>query len=100
MRISRIFLAIMRCGSDELVKIIVAGIGLYQKTFSPDHGLLRGVCVRYRCRFVPSCSDYAIQSLRQYGLTSGIMLSVRRIGRCNPFCAGGYDPVQKLNAKS
>ena len=72
---------------------MIVGIGLYQKTFSPDHGMLYRKNRIARCRFFPSCSDYAIQSLRQYGLGYGIMFSMRRICRCNPFCAGGYDPV-------
>ena len=81
----------------KIAEGVIAGIALYQKTFSPDHGMLRGRNRTSRCRFFPSCSDYAIQSLRQYGLGYGIMFSLKRIGRCNPFCAGGYDPVVKNN---
>ncbi|MBN2364306.1 membrane protein insertion efficiency factor YidD [candidate division WOR-3 bacterium] len=45
------------------------------------------------CRFYPSCSEYAKQALMKYGLKKGVILSLKRILRCNPFCAGGYDPL-------
>lgn len=76
-----------------LTRFFIASIALYQKTISPDHGIFRFLYGVQRCRFFPSCSDYAMQALRQYGLGFGIMLSLKRIGRCHPFCAGGYDPV-------
>jgi len=66
----------------------------YQRTFSPDHGILNYYQGVYRCRFFPSCSDYAKKSLRQYGLSKGIMASLRRIIRCHPWNAGGYDPAE------
>lgn len=72
-------------------------IGVYQKTFSPDHGFLNhGFFNRSRCRFFPSCSDYAKESLRQYGLLKGFMAFGKRIIRCHPWGAGGYDPVKKF----
>jgi putative membrane protein insertion efficiency factor len=45
------------------------------------------------CRFVPSCSDYAVEALRTHGAVRGAWLAAWRIFRCNPFVAGGYDPV-------
>jgi putative membrane protein insertion efficiency factor len=45
------------------------------------------------CRFVPTCSEYAFEAVSKYGVIKGGYLSVRRILRCHPFHAGGYDPV-------
>jgi putative membrane protein insertion efficiency factor len=45
------------------------------------------------CRFLPSCSVYAVEALERYGVAKGLMLTIRRLARCHPFCAGGYDPV-------
>jgi putative membrane protein insertion efficiency factor len=46
-----------------------------------------------RCRFHPSCSNYAIESISKYGFFVGVYLSLRRLLRCHPFNPGGYDPV-------
>ena len=46
-----------------------------------------------RCRFTPSCSEYAIRSLESHGVIRGLVLALRRLIRCQPFCAGGHDPV-------
>ncbi|HEY1916833.1 MAG TPA: membrane protein insertion efficiency factor YidD [Streptosporangiaceae bacterium] len=46
-----------------------------------------------RCRFAPSCSEYALQALAEHGAVRGGWLAVRRIVRCHPFHPGGYDPV-------
>ncbi|MEW6381331.1 MAG: membrane protein insertion efficiency factor YidD [bacterium] len=45
------------------------------------------------CRFYPSCSQYAVESIQKYGLWIGLGKSVSRVLRCNPWNKGGYDPV-------
>ena len=46
-----------------------------------------------RCRFAPSCSEYALAALSEHGAVRGLWLAVARIARCHPFNPGGYDPV-------
>ena len=45
------------------------------------------------CRFTPTCSAYSLQALEQHGAASGSYLTLRRLLRCQPWCAGGHDPV-------
>ncbi|PID57962.1 MAG: membrane protein insertion efficiency factor YidD [Ignavibacteriae bacterium] len=60
-------------------------IKLYQKLISP--------LFPSSCRFYPTCSNYAIDSLKKYGVIKGLLKSIWRILRCNPFNKGGYDPA-------
>ena len=46
-----------------------------------------------RCRYVPTCSEYAVQAVEKYGAVKGGWLAARRLLRCHPFRKGGYDPV-------
>jgi hypothetical protein len=45
------------------------------------------------CRFVPSCSSYAVEAIHKYGGVRGFLMALRRIARCHPFHPGGFDPV-------
>ena len=66
--------------------ITIKIIKIYQKIPGPWHN---------HCRYYPTCSEYAIEALSNYGFVKGIILSIRRIVRCNPFGGYGYDPVPK-----
>ena len=67
-------------------KILVAFLRVYQYTISPLLGP--------RCRYYPSCSNYAVEALREHGAIRGLGLATWRLLRCNPFSNGGYDPVR------
>ena len=66
-------------------RLALKSIKLYQLTISQ--------VVPSSCRFTPTCSQYTYQSIATYGLLRGIWLGVKRLARCHPFHAGGYDPV-------
>ena len=65
--------------------VFIGLIRVYQYTLSPMLG--------QRCKYYPSCSNYAIGALREHGPIKGIGLASWRLLRCNPFSNGGYDPV-------
>jgi len=66
-------------------------IKIYQLTLSP----FIGQC----CRFEPSCSRYSAEAFRTHGFWRGLILTVYRIIRCNPWCKGGFDPVPPRKIK-
>lgn len=74
-------------------KLFLFLIKIYQKMISPDHGIFRNHLMHFRCRFHPTCSQYAYEAIERYGSWKGTYLGVKRILRCHPWNAGGYDPV-------
>ena len=67
-------------------RIFLAPITLYRRFISP--------LMAPRCRYYPTCSAYAVDAIRGYGVLRGLVLAVWRLLRCNPFSHGGYDPVE------
>ncbi|MFH1405312.1 MAG: membrane protein insertion efficiency factor YidD [Patescibacteria group bacterium] len=68
-------------------------IKIYQKTLSFDHGLPKRFFPYGYCRFHPTCSVYAYQSIEKYGVFKGGFLAFKRVLKCNPLSKGGEDPV-------
>jgi len=66
--------------------LLLAIIMFYRKFLSPLKELPS-------CRFYPTCSEYAFEAISKHGIFKGLLLSIYRILRCNPFNRGGYDPV-------
>ncbi|MGL4731358.1 MAG: membrane protein insertion efficiency factor YidD [Clostridium sp.] len=67
-------------------KLLIHLINLYRKYISP----LKPPC----CRFVPTCSQYALDAIEKYGGLKGGYMAIKRILRCHPWSKGGYDPVK------
>ena len=67
----------MKKGLIQLIK-------LYQKIPGNFHNY---------CKHIPTCSNYAIEALEEYGSIKGLFLTIKRIIKCNPLGTGGYDPV-------
>ena len=68
--------------------ILIGGIVVYQMIPIKTHN---------NCKYIPTCSNYAIEAINTYGCIKGTILSIKRILRCNPLSKGGYDPVIKEN---
>ena len=66
--------------------VALAPILLYQRLISP--------ALPRRCKYEPTCSRYAVEAIRRYGLLRGLVLTGWRLLRCNPWSYGGYDPVE------
>ena len=77
--------------------ILLIPIKIYQKTLSPDHGLLSYFIPYGACKFRPTCSEYGFEAIKKYGIFKGGFLSTKRILRCHPWSQGGYDPVPSQN---
>jgi uncharacterized protein len=66
--------------------LAVAPITVYQRVVSP--------AIPRRCKYEPTCSRYAVEAIREYGILRGAVLAAWRLLRCNPWSYGGYDPVE------
>lgn len=66
--------------------VLIQLIRIYQRGISP----YRKAC----CKYLPTCSEYAVEAIQKYGAIKGSLLAIWRILRCNPFSKGGYDPVK------
>lgn len=66
--------------------VVIQALNLYKRWVSP---LLPSAC-----RFAPTCSEYMADAVGRYGVARGVWLGLRRISRCHPFHAGGFDPVR------
>src|ERR671913_1428623 len=67
-------------------RVAVAPIVVYRRVVSP--------LLPPRCKYAPSCSEYAVQAISEFGILRGLVLAAWRLLRCNPFSHGGFDPVQ------
>lgn len=74
--------------------LVIAIIKIYQQTLSFDHGWTKHLFPYGFCRFKPTCSEYAIAAIAKYGVIRGGIKAIWRILRCNPWNAGGWDPVK------
>lgn len=72
--------------------LLIGLLKAYRALISPLYGQV--------CRYHPSCSAYALEAVTEHGSLGGTWLAVRRLGRCHPWAAGGYDPVPPRNVSS
>jgi putative membrane protein insertion efficiency factor len=70
---------------DPVRYLLIGFLRAYRLLISPLYGQV--------CRYHPSCSAYALDAVREHGSVRGVWLAARRLGRCHPWAAGGYDPV-------
>jgi putative membrane protein insertion efficiency factor len=76
-----------------LRSLFILSVRVYRLILSPMKQALLGP--EARCRFSPSCSEYALEAMRLHGATQGGFLTVKRICRCHPWGGCGWDPVPK-----
>lgn len=71
--------------------VLIILIRIYQKIPGSWHGY---------CKFKPTCSEYAIGVIQEFGFFKGIYLSIKRVIKCNPVSSGGYDPIPLKGGKN
>ncbi len=77
---------------SPLQKLLISVIRLYQIAISPMLGP--------RCRFTPTCSQYAIEAVKSHGVIKGSWIAGKRVLKCHPLNDGGYDPVPPKQPKN
>ena len=77
-------------------KSTILMISVYQKTLSPDTGILKriGLVRKPVCVFYPTCSEYTKEAIQKYGVLKGFWLGVKRIFRCHPWQKNHFDPLK------
>ena len=84
--------AISLCYPSAGARMILFVLRAYQAFLSPHLG--------GACKFQPSCSDYAAQAIARFGARGGLLLAAKRLLRCRPFSAGGWDPVPEVDSEN
>ena len=72
-------------------KLLIRFIKFYQKNISAN--------TSSKCKYFPTCSNYAVEALQIHGFFKGTALAIWRVLRCNPFSRGGFDPVPEKKKK-
>ncbi len=80
--------AFIKIINDILKAALIITIKFYKYVVSP--------VLPRACRYLPTCSDYALEAIKVHGIIRGVMLSFRRILKCHPFGGHGLDPVKKI----
>jgi putative membrane protein insertion efficiency factor len=73
-------------------RLVLALLNFYRNGISPNRPP--------SCRYLPTCSEYAVQAIERFGVVRGSWLALRRLLRCHPFHAGGHDPVPPVVEKA
>ena len=82
---------ILKTFKKIIISILIFLIKIYQWLISP--------LLKTNCRYLPTCSEYSIESIKNHGIIKGIYLSFKRILNCHPFGGEGFDPVPKKTKK-
>src|SRR5437867_1537639 len=75
-----------RAAARAMRAVVLAPVIAYRKLISP--------ALPRRCKYEPTCSQYAVDAVRRFGILRGLVLAAWRLLRCNPFSYGGYDPAE------
>jgi putative membrane protein insertion efficiency factor len=84
---------------EWLQHLVLLALRLYRAAISPVLTAVLGP-MGWGCRFTPTCSQYALEAIREHGVIHGTWLVVRRLGRCHPWGDCGHDPVPKVPFQS